>query len=138
MKTSPLWLLLICFLIETPSAESASPPGMVLIPSGTFAMGSTLPGSRKDEQPVVQVSLDSYWMDECAVTNDEFRKFVDATQYKTIAERPIDWEEIKKSVPPGTPKPAAEMLLPGAVTFSPPPVAIDPRGEESLNCQIGL
>ncbi len=94
-------------------------------------MGSTLPGSRKDEQPVVQVSLDSYWMDECAVTNDEFRKFVDATKYKTIAERPIDWEEIKKSVPPGTPKPAAEMLLPGAVTFSPPPVAIDPRGEES-------
>jgi formylglycine-generating enzyme required for sulfatase activity len=36
------------------------------------------------------------------VTNAEFREFVDATGYKTIAERPIDWEEMKKNLPPGT------------------------------------
>ena len=103
---------------------------MVLIPGGTFAMGSDLPGSRRDEQPVVQVTLDPFWMDECDVTNAEFRKFVDATGYKTIAERPIDWEEIKKTVPPGTPKPPDEQLRPGSVTFSPRPES-DAKVEES-------
>jgi hypothetical protein len=28
--------------------ESAPPPGLVFIPGGTFAMGSALPGSRRD------------------------------------------------------------------------------------------
>ncbi len=112
-------------------AESPPPPGMVLIPSGTFAMGSTLPGSRRDEQPVVQITLDGFWMDACDVTNAQFRKFVEATNYKTIAERPIDWEEMKKTVPPGTPKPSDEQLQPGAVTFSPSPTPVDPRAGES-------
>lgn len=111
-------------------AEALPPPGMVLIPGGTFAMGSTLAGSRRDEQPVVQVTVDGFWMDECDVTNAQFRKFVEATGYKTIAERPIDWEEIKKTVPPGTPKPSDEQLQPGAVTFSPPPGEVDPRAGE--------
>jgi formylglycine-generating enzyme required for sulfatase activity len=36
-----------------------------------------------------------------------------------VAERPVDWEELKKQVPPGTPKPPAEMLTPGSLVFHP-------------------
>ena len=35
-----------------------------------------------------------------------------------VAERAIDWEELKKSVPPGTPKPPEELLQPGSVVFA--------------------
>jgi len=112
-------------------AESSAPPGMVFIPGGTFAMGSQLPGSARDEQPVVEMRIDGFWMDATDVTNAQFRKFVKATGYKTVAERPIDWEEMKNTVPPDTPRPTDEQLQPGAVTFKPLPGAIDPRAEES-------
>ena len=115
----------------TAFAEPSPPPGMVFIPSGTFAMGSVLPGSARDEQPVVEMRIDGFWMDSTDVTNAQFRKFVQATGYKTIAERPIDWEELKNTVPPGTPRPTDEQLQPGAVTFSPLPGAVESMGEES-------
>lgn len=110
--------------------KTAAPDGMAWIPGGTFSMGSDLPGSRMDEKPLVKVTIDGFWMDVCDVTNADYRKFVDATGYKTVAERPIDWEEIKKTVPPGTPKPSAEQLQPGAVTFFPRPGPVNPRAEE--------
>lgn len=131
MKNSLHLLVLAACVAGTAFAESAPPPGMVFIPGGTFAMGSTLPGSARDEQPVVQVTLDGFWMDATDVTNAQFLKFVKATGYKTIAERPIDWDELKNTVPPNTPRPTDEQLQPGAVTFSPLPGAIDRRAEES-------
>jgi sulfatase modifying factor 1 len=90
---------------------------MVWIPGGNFAMGSTDPLARPDEQPVHRVQVDGFWMDATEVTNRQFREFVDATGYKTVAERPVDWEELKKQVPIGTPKPPDEMLLPGSLVF---------------------
>jgi formylglycine-generating enzyme required for sulfatase activity len=36
-----------------------------------------------------------------------------------VAERPVIWEELKKQVPPGTPKPPDEMLQPGSLVFRP-------------------
>ena len=38
------------------------------------------------EGPVRKVTVDSFYMDICAVTNDQFAKFVSATGYKTEAE----------------------------------------------------
>jgi formylglycine-generating enzyme required for sulfatase activity len=66
-------------------------------------------------------------MDATEVTNAQYREFVKATGYKTVAERPLDWEELKKQVPPGTPKPADDVLQPGSVVFMPPdqPVALN-------------
>ncbi|MEO5914302.1 MAG: formylglycine-generating enzyme family protein [Luteolibacter sp.] len=118
---------------ETPATanKEAAPEGMVWIAGGTFAMGSELPGGRMDEKPVIKVTLDGFWIDACDVTNAQFRKFADATGYKTIAERPIDWEEMKSQVPPGTPKPSDEDLQPGGVTFAPQPGAIQPGAEEN-------
>lgn len=127
---NPKILVLATFVacsIPEASASGAPPPGMVWIPGGEFTMGSDLPGTRRNEQPVHKVTVDGIWLDEHSVTNAEFRKFVEATGYKTTAERPVDWDEMKKQLPPGTPKPSAEMLQPGSLVFSPPAQPVDLR-----------
>lgn len=102
------------------SAVSDAPPGMVWVPGGEFSMGSVGPLSRPDEAPVHRVRVDGFWMDQTEVTNAQFATFVEATGYKTVAERPVDWEELKKQAPPGTPKPDDAMLRPGSLVFTPP------------------
>ena len=61
---------------------------MAWIPGGTFQMGSD--DWYPEERPVHPVSVDPFWMDEHQVTVAEFRRFVKATDYVTIAERPLD------------------------------------------------
>jgi formylglycine-generating enzyme len=116
---------LAAILAASPDQPSARPPGMVWIEGGEFSMGSTDPLARPDEQPVHRVRVDGFWMDETEVTNAQFRAFVEATGYLTVAERPVDWEELKKQLPPGTPKPPNEVLQPGSVVFTPPDHAVD-------------
>jgi formylglycine-generating enzyme required for sulfatase activity len=102
-----------------------STEGMVWIPGGEFAMGSTGPLARPDEAPVHRVRVSGFWIDRTEVTNAQFAEFVEATGYRTIAERPVDWEELKKQVPPGTEKPADDMLQPGSLVFAPTKGAVD-------------
>jgi len=64
-------------------------------------------------------------MDKTEVTNKQFAAFVEATHYITTAEKAPDWEEMKKQLPPGTPKPAAELLVAAALVFTPPDHAVD-------------
>ena len=52
---------------------------MVLIPAGTFQMGSTIGDS--DEQPVHTVSLNAFYMDIYEVTNARYQRFVESTGY---------------------------------------------------------
>ena len=91
--------------------------GMVLIPGGTFNMGGDNEQADRDEFPKHKVSVDSFFMDITEVTNAQFKKFVEATGYLTTAERKPDWEELKKSVPPGTPKPPDELLIAASLVF---------------------
>jgi formylglycine-generating enzyme required for sulfatase activity len=107
-----------------------APPGMVWIEGGEFSMGSTDPLARPDEAPVHRVRVDGFWMDTTELTNAKFAEFVKATGYKTVAERPVDWEELKKQLPPGTPKPDDKMLLPGSLVFTPPDQPVDLRAHE--------
>jgi formylglycine-generating enzyme required for sulfatase activity len=100
---------------------------MAYIPGGSFSMGSTDPLARPDEAPVHRVRVDSFWIDTTEVTNAQFKAFVDATGYQTIAERPVDWEEIRQQLPPGTPKPPEENLQPGSLVFTPPDHPVDLR-----------
>jgi sulfatase modifying factor 1 len=109
------------------AAPGDGPEGMVWVPGGEFSMGSTDPLARPDEAPIHRVRVGGFWMDRTEVTNAQFRRFIEATGYVTTAERPVDWEEMKKQVAPGTPKPADEMLAPGAVVFTPPPERPDMR-----------
>ena len=100
-------------------------PGMVWIPGGEFIMGGDDPLARPDESPRHRVRVRGFWMDSTEVTNAQFRAFVEATGYVTIAERPVDWELLKLQLPEGTPKPADEMLQPGSLVFTPPDHAVD-------------
>jgi sulfatase modifying factor 1 len=103
----------------------AAPKGMKWIPAGEFSMGTDDQNSLPNERPAHRVRLDGYWIDETPVTNAQFRTFVEATGYVTTAEKPLDWEELKKQAPPGTDKPPDEMLKPGAIVFMPPAHAVD-------------
>jgi len=101
-------------------AKREQPPGMVWIPGGEFTMGTDEEESYPAERPAHHVQVTGFWMDEHEVTNAEFRTFVEATGYVTTAERPTEWEDLKKQLPPGTPKPPEAMLVPGALVFTPP------------------
>lgn len=95
------------------------PPGMRWIPGGEYMMGTnTDPQRRLDETPAHQVHVDGFWIDTTEVTNEQFAAFVKATGYKTTAELPIDWEELKKQLPPGTPKPDESYLQPASMVFT--------------------
>lgn len=83
-------------------------------------MGSEHTLARPDESPLHQVRVDGFWMDQTEVTNRQFQEFVDATGYITTAEQGVDWDELKKQLAPGTPKPPDEMLAPGSMVFTPP------------------
>lgn len=95
--------------------------GMLWIPGGEFTMGSDALDAKKDEKPPHRVKVDGFWMDETPVTNRQFRAFVQATGYVTTAEKAPSLDEIMSQVPPGTPPPAPEMLVPASLVFKPPP-----------------
>lgn len=112
-------------------AGEGSTEGMVLIPAGTFLMGADNEQARPDEYPKHKVSVDGFWMDATEVTNAQFREFVEATGYVTIAERKPDWEELKKQLPPGTPRPAEDLLVASSLVFTAPayPVRLNDVGQ---------
>jgi formylglycine-generating enzyme required for sulfatase activity len=62
---------------------------MVWVPGGTFRMGSEW-DDYPEEGPPQHVAVDGFWMDASPVTVSEFRRFVQATGYVTVAERPLD------------------------------------------------
>ena len=63
--------------------------GMVLLPGGTFLMGSDDPQgySADGEGPIRQVRVDPFWIGRTAVSNAEFDAFVRTTGYVTEAEK---------------------------------------------------
>ena len=91
----------------TASHETHSPPDMVWIPRGTFRMGSA--DFYPEERPVHEVTVDGFWMDRYAVTNEQFARFVAETGYVTVAERAPSPEDF-----PGAPP---ENLIPGSMVF---------------------
>lgn len=93
--------------------------GMVFIPGGTFEMGGDNEQASEDEYPKHKVTVNPFYMDVTEVTNAQFQKFVEATGYVTTAERKPDWEELKKTVPPGTEKPADSLLVAASLVFKP-------------------
>ncbi|MFN3136230.1 MAG: formylglycine-generating enzyme family protein [Allomuricauda sp.] len=103
--------------LNQPSVEV--PEGMVWIPSGEFMQGAVDMDrmAMAHEKPAHRVYVDGFYMDVHEVTNDQFAKFVEETGYKTVAERKINWEEIKKQLPNGTPKPHDSILQPGSLVF---------------------
>lgn len=103
--------------ISQPQIEA--PKDMVWVPGGDFMQGA-VPQDKMammHEKPAHEVHVDGFFMDIHEVTNEQFTKFVDETGYVTVAEREIDWEEMKKQLPQGTPKPHDSILQPGSLVF---------------------
>ena len=84
-----------------------SPKGMAWVPGGEFLMGSN--DFYPEERPVHEVGVDGFWMDEHQVTVAEFRRFVKATGYVTLAERAPD--------PAAYPDADPALLVPGSLVF---------------------
>jgi formylglycine-generating enzyme len=103
----------------------SSNEGMVLINGGEFMMGGDNEQASADEFPKHKVSVSSFLMDATEVTNAQFQKFVAETGYITVSERKPDWEELKKTVPPGTAKPDESMLVPASLVFKATPGPVD-------------
>ena len=90
---------------------------MVWVPGGSFLMGSD--EFYPEERPVRRVEVDGFWMDDHPVTVAEFRKFVTATRYVTVAERPLD--------PADYPDADPALLQPGSLVFEPTEGPVDLR-----------
>lgn len=58
---------------------------LIEVNGGTFHMGSS--DGRDNEKPVHSVTLEKYWIGRSPVTNAQFSRFVEGSQYVTEAER---------------------------------------------------
>ncbi|MFP4358613.1 MAG: formylglycine-generating enzyme family protein [Puniceicoccaceae bacterium] len=70
-------------------ASAEDNTGMIRIDGGPFRMGSADPDGwpADGEGPVREVTVDPFWIDPTTVTNREFESFIEATGYRTEAER---------------------------------------------------
>lgn len=96
------------------------PKGMVWVKKKTFLQGAKEndPYAMSREKPGHIVTVDGFFIDITEVTNGQFKAFINATNYITVAEREIDWEEMKKQLPKGTPKPHDSIFKPGSLIFN--------------------
>ncbi|MBX7244769.1 MAG: formylglycine-generating enzyme family protein [Candidatus Sumerlaeaceae bacterium] len=86
-----LLLAFLALVTPCPAAKTGkappppTQPDMVLIPGGTFRMGSD--HGQEFEKPVHKVTLKPYWIGRHEITVAEYRKFVEATGYMTQTEK---------------------------------------------------
>ena len=111
------------------SAESVadtmeSKDGMVKIVGGITLMGSQgtfeTPYGRKEfpeENPQMKIEVTGFWIDETEVTNAQFRKFVEATDYVTFSEQELDISTLPPEALSQLPKPPINN---GAIIFNSP------------------
>lgn len=90
---------------------------MVLLPGGSFSMGSSQ--HYPEEAPVHQVRVGSFWIDRTPVTNAAFKRFVKATGHVTVAEKKPKAADYPGALP--------DMLYAGSLVFTPPDHPVDLR-----------
>ena len=102
--------------MQTPrSSTTRDTKGMVRVSDGMFLMGSD--AFYPEERPVHPVHVAAFWIDEHPVTVAEFRRFVKATGYVTLAERPLDAAQYPDADP--------DLLVPGALVFQKATAPVD-------------
>ena len=100
---------------ERTQTKTAPFDNMVWIPGGEFRMGSD--NHYPEEAPAHRVRVNGFWMDKFTVTNRDFARFVEATGYVTLAERPANPEDYPGALP--------EMLAPSSTMFKKPSCPVD-------------
>ncbi|MDN5766946.1 MAG: formylglycine-generating enzyme family protein [Humibacillus sp.] len=89
--------------------SSSTDSSMVLVPGGSFRMGSS--DFYPDERPVHGRDVAAFEIDRHPVTNRQFAAFVDDTGYLTVAERELDPADFPGADPAD--------LHPGGLVFTP-------------------
>ncbi len=97
-------------------AGNGATAGMIWINGGSFTMGDNR--TYPEERPAERVTVSGFWIDRHEVTNAQFRRFVEATGYVTMAERGLDPKDH-----PGLPP---ELTVPGSMMFAKPERVRDP------------
>ena len=96
-------------LADRPAAQPApATAGMGLVKGGSFQMGAR--AMRPEEGPARATRVDAFWIDRTEVTNADFARFVKATGYVTMAERPLD--------PKAYPQLSGDQLKPSGIVFA--------------------
>jgi formylglycine-generating enzyme required for sulfatase activity len=90
---------------------------MVFLKGGEFVQGAA--PARPEEGAPRKTKIGAFWIDRTEVTNDDFARFVAATGYVTLAERPMD--------PKAYPGLSGDQLKPSAIVFV---VAETPTGAD--------
>jgi len=120
MRLAPVLILVILGVPFLGSAEplgarepEPAPAGMVLVPAGSFLMGTDAGEEPTNESPAHKVTLKAFWIDRYEVTNKRFAAFVEAKGYesaelwseagrawlaKSDRKLPIDWEKREKEL----------------------------------------
>ena len=102
---------------ELPAEGAPTSQDMVRISGGTFQMGSDV--HYPEERPTHSATVEGFWIDKYAVTNEQFARFVEATGYVTLAEIPPRPEDYPGAKP--------DMLRPASVVFQKPTHRVDLR-----------
>lgn len=107
-----------CLEPASTSSQTDEAPDMVWVAGGAYTMGAA--PLKPEEGPPRAVEVDGFWIGRTEVTNAEFARFVEATGYVTLAERPLD-----PAAYPGVP---ASALAPSSLVFTPPAKGRPVRG----------
>jgi sulfatase modifying factor 1 len=104
-------------VVEVSAAARNARHAAVFVPAGSFRMGSDR--FYPEEGPVRTATVPDLWVDEHPVTNAQFRRFVAATGYVTVAERAPHAGDFPDADPAD--------LVPGSLVFRPTsgPVPLD-------------
>jgi formylglycine-generating enzyme len=97
--------------------QESSNNDMILVPGGVFRMGSDR--HYPEEAPAHCVSVSPFRIDRTPVTNLQFRQFVEATGYISVAETKPDSRDYPGALP--------HMLRAGSLVFTPPKRPVDVR-----------
>jgi sulfatase modifying factor 1 len=99
------------------TAVEAVAADFATIDGGEFVMGSD--AHYPEEAPAHRVHVDGFSISRTSVTNREYARFVRATGYRTVAERPLDPAEFPDAPP--------ENLVSGSMVFTGTPGPVDLR-----------
>lgn len=77
-----------CLLHATSPAPTSNTEGMVFVSGTSFMQGAA--AVHPEEGPPRLTVVGDFWIDQTEVTNAAFARFVEATGYVTLAERPLD------------------------------------------------
>ena len=99
MSTLPVLFLFLVTSINRSCGDGDSYSAVAALSGGKFRMGTDSADLNRGELPASTVKVDPFVIDKFPVTNENFRKFVRETKFKTEAEK-YEWSFVFHSFVP--------------------------------------